>query len=94
MRVSRAFRLRPGRLYTDGRPRGNANGLPQRHRTQQPLLEPRRVNEIITEDVVTAEKDTPIRTIVSQMAENDVGSVVVEDERPIGVITDRKVAPA
>jgi len=70
---------------------------PQLQRTgaQQPRLKPIRVNEIITEDVVTAQKDTPIRTVVAQMAENDVGSVVVvEEDRPIGLITDRKVALA
>jgi len=62
---------------------------------QQPLLKPLRVNEIITEDVVTAERDTPVRTVVAQMAENDIGSVVVvEDDRPVGIITDRKVALA
>ena len=68
---------------------------PQRPSPRQPLLKPIRVNEVITEDVVTAERDTPVRTVVAQMAENDVGSVVVvEDERPIGIITDRKVALA
>ena len=68
---------------------------PQRQRSQQPLLKPIRVNEIITEDVVTAERDTPVRTVVAQMAEHGVGSVVVvEEDRPIGIITDRKVALA
>jgi len=68
---------------------------PQGRGPQRPLLKPIRVNEIITEDVVTAERDTPIRTVVAQMAENNVGSVVVvEEDRPIGIITDRKVALA
>jgi len=68
---------------------------PQSQRSQQPLLKPIRVNEIITEDVVTAERDTPVRTVVAQMAEHGVGSVVVvEEDRPIGIITDRKVALA
>ncbi|WP_276252267.1 CBS domain-containing protein [Haloarcula rara] len=68
---------------------------PQGRGPQRPLLKPIRVNEIITEDVVTAERDTPVRTVVAQMAENDVGSVVVvEDDRPIGIITDRTVALA
>jgi len=58
-------------------------------------LKPLRVTEILTEDVVTTESDTPIRTVVADMAQHDVGSVVVvEDDRPIGVITDRKVALA
>ena len=68
---------------------------PQGRGPQQPLLKPIRVTEIITEDVVTAERDTPVRTVVAQMSENNVGSVVVvEDDRPIGIITDRKVALA
>ncbi|MDS0284601.1 CBS domain-containing protein [Haloarcula onubensis] len=68
---------------------------PQHPSAQQPLLKPIRVNEIITEDVVTADKDTPVRTVVAQMSEHNVGSVVViEDDRPIGIITDRKVALA
>ncbi|MBX0288400.1 CBS domain-containing protein [Halomicroarcula sp. F28] len=68
---------------------------PQGRGPQRPLLKPIRVNEIITDDVVTAERDTPVRTVVAKMAENDVGSVVVvEDDRPIGIITDRKVALA
>ena len=62
---------------------------------RQPLLKPIRVNQIITEDVVTAERDTPVRTVVAQMNEHNVGSVVVvEEERPIGIITDRVVALA
>ena len=75
---------------------GQPTGVqPQRQRPRQPLLKPIRVNEIITEDVVTAERDTPVRTVVAKMAEDGVGSVVVvEDDRPIGIITDRKVALA
>jgi CBS domain-containing protein len=58
-------------------------------------LEPVRIDEIIQTDVVRAERDTPIATIVAEMSENDVGSVVVvEDERPVGIITDRKIALA
>jgi len=67
----------------------------QRASQARSFLTPARVNQVITENVVTAERDTPIQTIVAQMAENDVGSViVVDDERPIGIITDRKVAMA
>jgi len=45
--------------------------------------------------VVTAVKDTPIQTVAAKMSEENVGSVVViEDDRPLGVITDRKVALA
>lgn len=69
---------------------------PQPQSLQEPFLKPLRVSEIITEDVITAETDTPVQTIVSNMAEHNVGSVVVldDDDRPVGVITDRKVALA
>jgi CBS domain-containing protein len=53
------------------------------------------LDEVAAEDVVTADRDTPIRTIVAKMAERDVGSVVVVDGgEPVGIITDRKVALA
>jgi CBS domain-containing protein len=58
---------------------------------------PAKVEELIVTDVVTAQRDTPIRTVVSSMAENNVGSVVVVDDdgkTPIGLLTDRKVALA
>lgn len=59
------------------------------------LLKPVSVDDIVAEDVVTAERDTPIRTAVAQMAERDVGAVVVvEDDQPVGVLTDRTVALA
>jgi len=61
----------------------------------EPVLKPTRVNQIITENVVTAAPDTPIRTVVAKMAESDVGSViVVEEDQPVGILTDRKVALA
>ena len=51
------------------------------------------VDDIIETDVVTAETDTPIPTIAAEMAEEDVGAVVIEeDDRPVGVVTDRKIA--
>ena len=65
-------------------------------RTQRPsrtLLQPVTVDDIAAEDVATAERDTPVRTVVTTMAERDIGSVVVvEDDEPVGIITDRKVA--
>ena len=65
-------------------------------RTQRPgqtLLQPVTVDDIAAEDVATAERDTPVRTVVATMAERDIGSVVVvEDDEPVGIITDRKVA--
>lgn len=62
---------------------------------QGPRLQPVTVDEIVQTDVVTAEPDTPIATVVAQMAEQDVGSVVVvEDDRPTGVLTDRTICLA
>lgn len=44
-------------------------------------------------DVATVERSTPVATVVAQMAEEDVGSVVVvEDDAPVGIITDRSIA--
>ncbi|WP_169302489.1 CBS domain-containing protein [Halorientalis salina] len=63
----------------------------------QPTFKPAKVEEVIETDVVTAQADTPIRTIVSSMAENNVGCVVILDDdgqTPIDVVTDRKVALA
>ncbi|WP_254274434.1 CBS domain-containing protein [Haloarcula marina] len=63
--------------------------------SRQMLLKPARVNEILTEDVVTAEPDAPVQSVVAKMAENDVGSVVVvEEDRPVGILTDRTIAMA
>lgn len=66
-----------------------------RGRPQRGQLKPISVDDIVADDVVTAEPDTPIRTVVAKFAEDDVGSVVVVDDgQPIGIITDRKVALA
>jgi len=44
---------------------------------------------------VTARPSTPISSVVTEMRERDVGSVVVvEGEVPVGVVTDRTVALA
>lgn len=62
---------------------------------RQPRLRPVTVDEIVQTDVVTAQRDTPISTVVAQMAEADVGSVVVvSDDEPVGILTDRKIALA
>jgi len=67
--------------------------FPQRPR--RALLQPVTIDEVVAEDVVTAQRDTPIRTAVASMAERDVGSVVViEDGEPVGLLTDRTVALA
>lgn len=61
----------------------------------RPRLRPESIEEIVQTDVVTAEPDTPVATVVAKMAEEEVGSVVVVDEdSPVGIITDRNVALA
>ena len=63
----------------------------------RPTFKPATVEEVIETEVVTAQADTPIRTVVSSMAENNVGSVVILDDdgqTPIDLVTDRKVALA
>lgn len=58
-------------------------------------LEPVSIDEIVATDVVTAQPDTPIANVVAKMAEEEVGSVViVEDNSPAGVVTDRSIALA
>jgi len=59
------------------------------------LLRPVSVEDVVAEEVATAQPDTPIRTVVAQMSERDVGSVVVVDDgQPVGILTDRMVALA
>lgn len=68
----------------------------QAARRQQPIhLEPVTVGDVISDDPVTAQRDTPVRTAVAKMAEEDVGAVVVvDDDEPVGLVTDREVALA
>lgn len=58
-----------------------------------PQLQSVDIEDIIQTDVVTAEPDTPIPTVASMMAKEDVGAVIVADaEKPVGIITDRMIA--
>lgn len=51
------------------------------------------LEEISRSEVVTVEPDESITNVVVEMADKDVGSViVVEDDEPIGILTDRKIA--
>lgn len=51
------------------------------------------VSEVMTTDVVKVEPDTKISDVVERMKDEEVGSaVVVEDDSPISVVTDRKIA--
>ena len=76
-------------------PGGAQAGMQAQPPRQGVSLKPIRLEDVLQEDVVTAESDTPIRTIAADLAEHDVGSVVVtEDDAPTGIITDRKIALA
>jgi len=62
---------------------------------RQQILEPVSVNDVISESVVAADPDTQVQTVVGMMDQEDVGSVVVvEDNNPLGIVTDRKIALA
>lgn len=79
---------------------GGPQGAPQQMGTTGQLgriegrgLQSPSINEIIQTDVVTVEPDTEITEVVEKMANEEVGSVIVlDDEHPIGVITDRSIA--
>ena len=76
--------VQPGQAMAPGRP----------ERMGRPL-ETITVDRIVQTDVVTVEPETPIATAVAQMAEQNVGSVVVvADDRPIGILTDRSICLA
>lgn len=72
-----------------GRSMGMAGGTG----TRQIPVEPVGAGELAETDVVTAHADDPLTSIVEQMADEDVGTVViVEDDRPTGLVTDRRIA--
>jgi CBS domain-containing protein len=74
-------------MRTGGRPGGTQLGPAP--------LEPISVEDIARTEVVTAEREDTVESIVDDMAENNVGSVVVVEEgRPVGVVTDRSIAMA
>jgi CBS domain-containing protein len=49
------------------------------------------IREIMTETVVTARPDAPVRDVAALMRDRNVGSVVLVDDggRPVGMVTDR-----
>ena len=54
-----------------------------------------RVRDIMNTDVATAEPGTPISQVAALMAARDVGAVViVEDGKPLGIVTDRDLVLA
>lgn len=53
------------------------------------------LTQIATEEVVTADPDSGVVDALDMMDENGVGSVViVEDDEPVGIVTDRMIAMA
>lgn len=51
-----------------------------------------RCREIMTTDVRTADRDTPISGVAVLMRDGDVGAVpVVEDGKLVGIVTDRDI---
>jgi CBS domain-containing protein len=55
---------------------------------------PVQIREVMTESVVTAPPDCPVRAVAEIMRERNIGSVVLVDDagRPIGFVTDRDLA--
>jgi CBS domain-containing protein len=54
-----------------------------------------KLNDIFTRNVITAEPGEPLTAIARKMQEHNVGAVVVvEDQRPVGIVTDRDLALA
>ena len=91
--------------YASGRQQPAAPGVGGRPATQAApagqspagagALAPIGVGELLETEVVTAERDAPVATLVAQMAEKNVGSVViVEDDSPVGIVTDRRIVLA
>jgi CBS domain-containing protein len=54
-----------------------------------------KLNEIFTRNVVTGRPDETVAAVAFRMQEHNVGTVVIVDnQRPVGIITDRDVALA
>jgi CBS domain-containing protein len=77
-----------------GKAAGVAGGAVQddRHRRDDTVALVR-INEVMTQGVVTAETGDSLRRVGELMRDRNVGSVVIcEGGRPVGVITDRDLA--
>lgn len=54
-----------------------------------------KLNDIFTRSVVTATSEETLAAVALRMQEHNVGTVViVEDRRPVGIVTDRDLALA
>jgi CBS domain-containing protein len=52
-----------------------------------------RVREAMTEDVVSVLGDTPVNEVARIMAEKNIGSVIVtENKKPVGIVTERDIS--
>jgi CBS domain-containing protein len=61
----------------------------------QGLISPVTVRDVAATEVVTVQPDAPLTEAVQKMRRENVGSIVVtEGSRPVGIVTDRKVALA
>ena len=70
---------------------GRRSGMQQRRAPIQPVT----VSDLVATDIVTARPDEQVTDIVRKMATENVGSVViVQHDRPVGIITDRKITLA
>lgn len=50
------------------------------------------IRDVMQKEVRVVRRDTPMKEVVATMSKYDVGSVVVvQDDRPIGIITERDV---
>lgn len=68
-------------------------GRPTGSRTN--VLQSLSIDEVARGEVCTAERDESVESIVRMMDEKNVGSVViVEDDSPVGIVTDREIALA
>jgi CBS domain-containing protein len=53
------------------------------------------VSDLANKDVVTASRDTSVMDVAKMMKEKGVGDVVItEDEKPVGIVTDRQIVMA
>ena len=53
------------------------------------------VSDLAQSDVVTATGDSSVEELASKMRDENVGAVViVEDDKPVGIVTDRDIAMA
>lgn len=51
------------------------------------------IGKLATQDAVTASKDTNLEEIADRMESEMVGSIIVEeDDKPVGIVTDRDIA--